>query len=238
MEFQTFCKEGTDTDLYNYFKEYGKKFYMDLGISEDHLRFHDHEKLAFYAKAACDIEYKFPFGWGEINGTHNRTNYDLTRHQEFSGVKQEYLDPETNEKFVPYIIESTYGLDRTVLSILFESYNEETLPNGEIREVLKLHPFLAPYKVSILPLIKKNHSEKAIELYNELAKHFMTSYDEAGNIGKRYRRQDIIGTPFCITIDDETLNNNTVTVRDRDTMEQVTIKVDYILDYISKRITF
>jgi glycyl-tRNA synthetase len=238
MEFQTFCKEGTDTELYDYFKEYGKKFYMDLGLMEDHLRFHDHEKLAHYAKAACDIEYKFPFGWGEINGTHNRTNFDLTRHQEYSGKSQEYLDPETNEKFIPYIIESTYGLDRTVLALLFESYNEEELPNGEVREVLKLHPFIAPYKVSVLPLIKKNHSDKAMEIYNELSKHFMTSYDEAGNIGKRYRRADVIGTPFCITIDDETLNNNTVTVRDRDTMEQVTIKVDEIVYYITDKIKF
>jgi glycyl-tRNA synthetase len=238
MEFQTFCKEGADIGLYDYFKEYGKKFYMDLGIKEDNLRYHDHEKLVFYAKAASDIEYKFPFGWGEINGTHNRTNYDLTRHQEYSGVKQDYLDPETNEKFIPYIVESTYGVGRSVLAIIFEAYNEETLPNGEIREVLKLHPFLAPYKVSVLPLIKKNHSDKAIEIFNELSKHFMVSYDEAGNIGKRYRRQDVIGTPFCITVDDETINNGTVTVRDRDTMEQVTIKIDEINDYVSSRINF
>jgi glycyl-tRNA synthetase len=238
MEFQTFCKEGTDSELYEYFKEYGKKFYMDLGIKEENLRFHDHEKLAFYAKAACDIEYKFPFGWGEINGTHNRTNYDLSRHQEYSGKSQEYLDPETNEKFIPYIIESTYGLDRTVLALLFESYREEVLSNGETREVLSLSPYLAPYKVCVLPLIKKNHSDKAMDLYNDLSKHFMTSYDEAGNIGKRYRRADVIGTPFCITIDDETINNNTVTIRDRDTMEQITIKVDEIVEYVNKRITF
>ncbi len=238
MEFQTFCKEGADSELYEYFKEYGKKFYMDLGIKEENLRFHDHEKLAHYAKAACDIEYNFPFGWGEINGTHNRTNFDLTRHQEYSGKSQEYLDPETNEKFIPYIIESTYGLDRTVLALLFEAYKEEVLSNGETREVLSLSPYLAPYKVCVLPLIKKNHSDKAMEIYNNLSKHFMTSYDEAGNIGKRYRRADVIGTPFCITIDDETINNNTVTVRDRDTMEQITIKVDEIVEYVSKRITF
>ena len=212
MEFQTFCKEGTDTEMYNYFKEYGKKFYMDLGIKEENLRYHDHEKLAHYAKSACDIEYNFPFGWGEINGTHNRTNYDLTRHTEYSGIKQEYLDPETNEKFIPYIVESTYGLDRSVLAFLFEAYNKETLEDGTEREVLKLHPFLAPYKVTVLPLVKKMHAEKAKEISDMLSKNFMTCYDESGSIGKRYRRSDVIGTPFCITVDDETLNNNTVTI--------------------------
>ena len=238
MEFQTFCKEGTDSDLYNYFKEYGKKFYMDLGIKESNLRFHDHEKLAHYAKEACDIEYNFPFGWGEINGTHNRTNYDLTRHTEYSGIKQEYLDPETNEKYIPYIIESTYGLDRSVLAFLFEAYNKETLEDGTEREVLKLHPYLAPYKVTVLPLVKKVHSEKAKEIYTMLSKNFMTSYDDSSSIGKRYRRGDAIGTPFCITIDDDTLNNNTVTIRDRDTMEQIVIKVDDIVSYVNDRIKF
>ena len=238
MEYQTFCKEGTDQELYEYFKEYGKKFYMDLGLPEDKLRFHDHEKLAHYAKAACDIEYLFPFGWGEINGTHNRTDYDLSRHQEYSGESQMYLDPVTNEKYIPYIIESTYGLDRTVLALLFESYRNETLADGNSREVLKISPYLAPYKVCVLPLIKKNHSEKANEIYSMLSKHFMTSYDEAGNIGKRYRRNDAIGTPFCVTIDDETLNNNTVTLRDRDTMEQITLNVDDIVSYVEERIKF
>ncbi len=238
MEFQTFCKEGNDTELYEYFKEYGKKFYMDLGIPSEDLRFHDHEKLAHYAKAACDIEYKFPFGWGEINGTHNRTNFDLTRHQQYSGKSMEYLDPETNEKFIPFIIESTYGLDRTVLALLFNAYHIDTLEDGTTREVLSIHPFLAPYKVAVFPLVKKFHSEKATEIYNKLSKTFMTTYDEAGNIGKRYRRQDVIGTPFCITVDDETINNNTVTIRDRDTMEQITLSVDEIEDYIAKRIKF
>ena len=238
MEYQTFCKKGTDMELYDYFKNYGKKFYMDLGIPEEDLRFHDHEKLAHYAKAACDIEYKFPFGWGEINGTHNRTDFDLTRHQEYSGVSQEYLDPETNEKFIPYIIESTYGLDRTVLAILFHAYNIETLENGEDREVLKLHPYLAPYKVCVLPLVKKYHKEKAQEIYEKLSKEFMTTYDESGSIGKRYRRQDAIGTPYCITIDEDTINNNTVTLRNRDTMEQIKLDVSEIVDYISSKIKF
>ena len=237
MEYQTFCKEGEDSDLYNYFKEYGKKFYIDLGIDENKLRFHDHEKLVFYAKEACDIEYKFPFGWGEINGTHNRTNYDLTKHTEYSGVKQEYLDPETNEKYIPYVIESTYGLDRTFLALLFDAYHEESIDNGT-REVLKLHPALAPYKVTVLPLIKKYHSEKAKEIYKELSKEFMTSYDEAGSIGKRYRRGDIIGTPFTLTVDDNTLENGIVTLRDRDTMNQITLKIDEVKDYVNERIKF
>ena len=238
MEYQTFCKEGMDSELYQYFKEYGKKFYMDLGIPEDKLRFHDHEKLAHYAKEACDIEYLFPFGWGEINGTHNRTNYDLSRHQEYSKVSQEYFDPETNEKYIPYIIESTYGLDRSVLALLFNAYREENLEDGTTREVLGLHPYLAPYKIAVLPLVKKYHTEKATEIYQLLSKTFMTTYDEAGNIGKRYRRQDVIGTPYCITIDDDTLNNGTVTVRDRDTMEQITLKIEEVIPYIQKKIQF
>ena len=238
MEYQTFCKKGMDEELYNYFKEYGKKFFMDLGLSEDKLRYHDHEKLAHYAKAACDIEYNFPvFGWGEINGTHNRTDFDLTRHTEYSGVKQEYLDPETNEKYIPYVIESTYGVDRTVLAVLFEAYHEEELEN-ETREVLKLSPYLAPYKVTVLPLIKKIHSDKAKEVYQELSKHFMTTYDESGTIGKRYRRSDAIGTPFSVTIDDDTLNNNTVTIRDRDTMKQEVIKLDELVKYVENKIKF
>ena len=237
MEYQTFCKEGNDEELYEYFKEYGKKFYMDLGIPSEKLRYHDHEKLAHYAKSACDIEYLFPFGWGEVNGTHNRTNYDLSRHQEYSGVKQEYIDPDTNERYIPYIIESTYGLDRTVLAILFNSYEIEQLEN-DTREVMKFHPYLAPYKCCVLPLVKKYHNEKAMEIYKELSSSFMTSYDESGSIGKRYRRQDAIGTPFCITIDDETINNGTVTIRDRDTMEQVTLKLEDVKSYIEERIMF
>ena len=238
MEYQTFCHEGEDIKLYEYFKEYGKKFYMDLGIPEDKLRFHDHEKLAHYAKAACDIEYLFPFGWGEINGTHNRTDFDLKRHQEYSGQSMMYLDPTTNEKYIPYIIESTYGLDRTVLALLFNAYQKEELQDGTTREVLKLKPFLAPYKVAVFPLIKKNHSEKAMEIYQELTKHFMTSFDETGNIGKRYRRADAIGTPFCITVDDNTLNNNVVTIRLRDTMEQIILPLEEVVSYVEDKIKF
>ncbi len=238
MEYQTFCKKGTDSELYQYFKEYAKKYFMDLGLPEAKLRYHDHEKLAHYAKEACDIEYEFNFGWGEINGTHNRTDYDLSRHQEYSTESQAYLDPDTNEKYIPYIIESTVGCDRLVLAILDQCYEEETLADGTTREVMHFHPFLAPYKVAVLPLVKKFHSEKATEIYTMLSKHFMTSYDEAGNIGKRYRRQDAIGTPFAITIDDETINNNTVTLRFRDTMEQITLPLDEVVDYIKEKITF
>ena len=237
MEYQTFCKEENDSEIYNYFKKYALDFYKDLGIKEENLRYHDHEKLAHYAKEACDIEYKFPFGWGEINGTHNRTNFDLKRHMEYSGVSQEYLDPETNEKYIPYVIESTCGLDRTVLALIFDSLCEEQLEN-DTRLVLKLHPFLAPYKVSVLPLVKKYHSEKAKEIYAKLNKYFMTSYDEAGSIGKRYRRNDAAGTVFSLTVDDNTLENNTVTLRDRDTMKQVTLNLEEVVPYIEERIKF
>ena len=238
MEYQTFCKEGIDSDLYNYFKEYAKIFVTDLGLPEEKLRFHDHDKLAHYAKEACDIEYQFCFGWGEINGTHNRTDYDLSRHQEYSGKSMEYLDPETNEKYIPYIVESTIGADRLTLALLDSAYKEETLEDGSVREVMSFHPAIAPYKVAVLPLVKKHHSEKASEIYEMLSKEFMCTYDETGNIGKRYRRQDIAGTPYCITIDDETINNGTVTIRDRDTMDQITLKLEEVPDYIKDKIKF
>ena len=237
MEYQTFCKEGNDEEIYNYFKDYGKKYYMSLGIPEEKLRFHDHEKLAHYAKAACDIEFLFPFGWGEVNGTHNRTNFDLSRHQEYSGQKQEYLDPETNERYIPYVIESTYGLDRTVLALLCNSYEEQELDDGDTRVVLHLNPVIAPYKVAVLPLSKKL-SDKAKEIYANLSKKFMCDYDEAGSIGKRYRREDEIGTPFCITVDFDTLEDNKVTIRDRDTMEQVRIEIDKVNDWINEKLEF
>ena len=236
MEYQTFCKEGTDSELYNFFKKYAKDFFLSLGIPEDKMRYHDHEKLAHYAKEACDIEYKYTFGWGELNGTHNRTDFDLGNHQKYSGVSQEYLDPETNEKFIPYIIESTVGCDRLVLAILDNAYTIEELEDGDTREVLRLIPKLAPYKATILPLVKKYHSEKAFELYEKLAHDFMVSYDETGSIGKRYRRSDAVGTPFAITIDDETINNGTVTIRNRDTMEQEVVKVEDIKDYLNDNI--
>ena len=238
MEFQNFCKPGADLELYEKYKKIAWDFYARIGIDTNKLRYHDHEKLVFYAKAACDIEYKFPFGWGELNGTHDRTDYDLAKHQEYSGQSMLYTDPETNEKYIPYIVESTVGLDRAVLCTLLDGYNEEQLEDGSTRELLKIKPYLAPYKVAILPLIKKNHSVKANELFDMLSKKFSTSYDESGNIGKRYRRQDAIGTPFCVTVDDETINNNTVTVRDRDTMKQEVVKIDELCEFITKKIDF
>lgn len=238
MEHQFFCKEGTDEEYYEFYKNFGKQFFIDLGLEEDHLRFKDHEKLAHYAKAACDIEYLFNFGWGEINGTHNRTNFDLNNHQNVSKRSMEYLDPETNEKYIPFVVEASYGCDRIVLAVLDEAYDCEELENGEIREVMRFKPALAPYKVAVLPLVKKYHSEKAMEIYRQLSKYFMTTYDEAGNIGKRYRRQDIIGTPFAITIDDNTINNETVTIRNRDTMEQITLSIDEVVKYVEEKIRF
>ena len=236
MEFQTFCKPGEDSPLYDYYKEYGKKFFMSLGLPEDHLRYHDHEKLAHYAKAACDIEYLFPFGWGEVNGTHNRTDFDLKRHQEYSGQKMEYLDPYTNERYVPYIIESTYGLDRTLLAVMCEAYDEEVVDEAknDVRVVLHLHPAIAPIKAAILPLSKKL-SEKAAELYDSLSDHFMVDFDDAGSIGKRYRRQDEVGTPFCITYDFDSETDGCVTVRERDSMEQIRLPISEVAAYISER---
>jgi len=238
MEYQVFCKEGNDEKLYDHYKQYGIDFYRFLGINESHLRFHDHEKLAHYAKAACDIEYAFPFGWGEINGTHNRTDYDLRRHQEYSGKNLTYFDEQANERFIPYIVESTYGVGRSFLALLFESLEEETLVNNDKRLVLKLKPFLAPYKVNVLPLTKKNHSNKAIEVYSMLRKRFMTSYDDAGSIGKRYRRGDAIGTPFAVTIDNHTLERNIVTLRDRDSMKQIEMPVDKLVSYLDEKVSY
>ena len=235
MEFQTFCKEGSDSELYQYFKEYGMDFFKSLGLPSEKLRFHNHDKLAHYAKEACDIEYLFPFGWGEINGTHNRTNFDLTRHQEYSGKAMEYFDETTKEKYIPYIIESTYGLDRIVLALLFEGLHEEQISDTDSRIVFNIKPTLAPIKINILPLIKKRHAEKARELYAMLTKYCMVQYDESGSIGKRYRRGDAIGIPYAITVDDTTLLKETVTVRDRDTMEQCVIPVSELITFLAEK---
>lgn len=237
MEHQWFCKEGTDSEYYNEFKQKAWKFLVDLGFSEEHLRFKDHDKLAHYAKQACDIQYLFPMGWSELNGIHNRTNYDLTRHQEYSGKTMTYVDPVTNERYIPYVIEYSIGADRLMLAVLSEAYDEETLEGGDVRNVLHLHPVLAAYKAAVLPL-QKNLSDKAQEIYKKLCKKFPVTYDAAGSIGKRYRRQDEIGTPYCITIDFDTLEDNTVTVRDRDTMEQIRIPVDELTAYIDKSLEF
>lgn len=235
MEYQTFCKEGDDSTLYRYFKNYGKEFFEFLGLPSEKLRFHDHEKLAHYAKEACDIEYLFPFGWGEINGTHNRTDFDLSRHQEYSGKSMEYFDEASREKYIPYIIESTYGLDRIVLAVLSEGLHEETIHENETRIVLRIAPFLAPIKATILPLIKKRHTEQAMEICRNLRRHFMVQYDDSGSIGKRYRRGDAIGVPFAITVDDDTMEKGTVTVRERDTMQQSTIPVEELILFLEKR---
>ena len=239
MELEFFCKPGTDLEWFEYYKRYCLDFLKSLGIKDENLRYRDHEKdeLVFYSAATTDIEYNYPMGWGELWGVADRTNYDLSVHEKHSKTELKYLDPETNEKYIPYVIEPSVGVDRLLLAILADSYTLEELEN-DTREVLKLHPALAPYKVAVLPLAKKYHGEKANEVFDILSKNFMTSYDEAGSIGKRYRRCDAIGTPFAITVDDETINNNTVTVRDRDTMEQITLKLDEVVDYINEKIKF
>ena len=238
MELQKFCKDENSMDIFADYKARALEFVKDMGLDPEKLRYHDHDKLAHYAKAACDIQYKFPIGWEELNGIHHRGTWDLSRHSEFSGKPLEYLDPDTNEKFIPTIIEYSIGADRLTLALMCEAYEEETLEDGSTREVMHFIPAIAPYKAAILPLIKKNHSEKALEVYKDLSKYFMCAYDDTANIGKRYRREDVIGTPFSITIDDETLNNNTVTIRDRDTMKQITLPLDEVKDYIEKKIQF
>ena len=240
MELEFFCKPGTELEWFHHYKEYCKNFLITLGLKEENLRLRDHskEELSFYSNATTDIEYKYPFGWGELWGIASRTNYDLSQHQKHSNVNMEYTDPETNEKYIPYVIEPSVGVERILLAILSEAYKEETLKDGTTREIMSFHPYLAPYKIAVLPLVKKFHSEKAKELFVSLSKHFMCTYDETGNIGKRYRRADVIGTPFSITIDDETLKNNTVTIRNRDTMIQETIKIENIKEYVENKIEF
>lgn len=236
MEMEFFCKPGTDLEWFGYWKNACLDFLKDLGLKKENLRYRDHEKeeLSFYSKATTDIEYRYPFGWGELWGIADRTDYDLGVHMEHSKEDLRYLDPETNEKYLPYVVEPAVGLDRMVLAVLSDSFTKEMLDTDE-RLVLKLNPILAPYKVAILPLIKKHHAELAMEIYGELSSSFMCSYDESGSIGKRYRRSDAIGTPFCITIDDETLKNGTVTIRDRDTTEQITINKKELKNYILER---
>ena len=237
MEHQWFCKEGTDTQYYEEFKKKAWDFLVDLGFDPEHLRYKDHDKLAHYAKSACDIQYLFPIGWSELNGIHNRTDYDLSRHSQFSGKSMEYLDPTTNEKYVPYVIEYSIGADRLMLAVLTEAYDEEQLEGGDTRVVMHFHPAIAAYKVAVLPL-QKSLSEKARELYRKLSKAFMCTYDEAGSIGKRYRRQDEIGTPYCVTVDFDTMTDGTVTLRDRDSMEQIRIPMDDVEKYVEERIRF
>lgn len=237
MELEFFCEPGTDMEWFNYWRSYCKNWLLYMGIKEENIRLRDHskEELCFYSKATTDFEYKFPFGWGELWGVADRTDYDLTQHANESKQALDYLDPVTNKKYVPYVIEPSLGVDRMFLTVLCDAYNEEELDGGDTRVVLKLKPALAPYKVAVLPLSKKL-SEKADEVYSNLIKHFSCTYDEAGSIGKRYRRQDEIGTPLCVTIDFDTLETGMVTIRDRDTMKQDLVKIDDIVDYVNKKI--
>ena len=251
MELEFFCKPGTDLDWFYFWKDYCKNWLLSLGIKEENLRLRAHEpaELAFYSRATTDIEYAFPFtDWGELWGIADRTNYDLSRHQEASGKSLEYFDPETNEHYIPYVIEPSLGVERSFLAFLCDAYDEEVLGqdkngNDDIRTVLRLHPALAPYKAAVLPLSKKL-ADKGREIQQELSKYFMVDYDDAGSIGKRYRREDEIGTPLCITVDFETVGDeNTpadhcVTVRDRDTMEQVRIPISELRSYIEKKLEF
>ena len=239
MELEFFCKPGTDLEWFKYWKDYCENWLLSLGMKKENIRLRDHskEELVFYSKATTDIEYAFPFGWGELWGVADRTDYDLKKHQEHSKEDMAYLDPETNEKYVPYCIEPSLGCDRVALAFLCNAYDEEEIAEGDVRTVLHLHPALAPYKVAVLPLSKKL-SEKAEEVYSKLSKKFMCDYDEAGSIGKRYRREDEIGTPYCVTIDFDTLEDNCVTIRDRDTMEQVRVKIDELENWLEEKIEF
>ncbi|MBQ2237257.1 MAG: glycine--tRNA ligase [Clostridia bacterium] len=239
MELEFFCKPGTDLEWFDYWRSYCHKWLTDLGVKDENLRLRDHDKdeLCFYSKATTDFEYLFPFGWGELWGVADRTDYDLTQHANHSGEPMEYFDPETNEKYIPYVIEPSLGADRVTLALLCEAYDEELDEKGDTRVVMHFHPAIAPFKAAILPLSKKL-SEKATEVYSELSKYFMVDFDEAGSIGKRYRRQDEIGTPVCITYDFDSLEDGCVTVRDRDTMEQQRIKIEDLKSYIEKVIEF
>lgn len=239
MELEFFCKPGTDMEWFEYWRAFCKNWLLSLGMKEEKIRLRDHspEELCFYSKGTTDIEFAFPFGWGELWGIADRTDYDLKQHAKYSGEDFTYLDQETGEKFVPYCVEPSLGCDRVTLAFLCNAYEEQEIAEGDVRTVLHLHPALAPYKVAVLPLSKKL-SEKAEEVYAKLSKNFMCDYDEAGSIGKRYRREDEIGTPYCVTIDFDTLEDECVTIRDRDTMEQVRVKIDELESYIQDKIAW
>ncbi len=239
MELEFFCEPGTDLEWFDYWRSYCKNFLLSIGIREENLRMRDHdpEELVFYSKATTDFEFKFPFGWGELWGVADRTDYDLTQHQNASGKDLTYYNPERNERYIPYVIEPSLGVERTVLCVLCNAYEEQTLENNDVRTVLHLHPALAPFKAAVLPLSKKL-SEGASEVYGMLSKYFNVDFDETGSIGKRYRREDEIGTPLCITYDFDSVEDRCVTVRDRDTMEQVRIPIDELKAYIEAKIDF
>ncbi len=239
MELEFFCKPGTDLEWYGYWREFCHAFLLSLGMKEENIRLREHQKeeLSHYSKGTTDIEFLFPFGWGELWGIADRTDYDLKAHAAESGENFEYLDPNTGEKYVPYCIEPSLGAGRVALAFLCNAYDEESLEGGDVRTVLHLHPALAPYKAAVLPLSKKL-SEKALQIYERLAKVAMVDYDETGSIGKRYRREDEIGTPLCITIDFDTETDGCVTVRDRDTMKQERIPIDSLTDYLNRMLSF
>ena len=239
MELEFFCKPGTDLEWFEYWRGFCRDFLYSLGIKEENLRLRDHsaEELCFYSKATTDFEYLFPFGWGELWGVADRTDYDLTQHQTVSGKSMEYFDPTDNSRYIPYVIEPSLGVERLFLTIVTEAYDEEEVGENDTRVVLRLHPFLAPFKAAVLPLSKKL-SEQAEKVADELSKHFMVDFDDAGSIGKRYRRQDEIGTPFSICYDFDSLEDGCVTVRDRDTMEQVRLPIAELVSYIEEKLKF
>ena len=239
MELEFFCEPDTDLEWFSYWRSFCKNWLLSLGMKEENLRLRDHdpEELCFYSKATTDFEFMFPFGWGELWGVADRTDYDLTQHQNTSGKDLTYFDPDKNTRYIPYVVEPSLGVERSFLAFLTEAYDEETLEGGDVRTVLHFHPALAPFKAAVLPLSKKL-GDKAMEIHNNLAKHFPVDYDETGSIGKRYRREDEIGTPFCITYDFDSENDGCVTVRDRDTMEQVRIKTDDLVSYIEEKLEF
>ena len=239
MELEFFCQPGTDLEWFAYWRSFCKNWLLSLGMTEEHLRLRDHdpEELCFYSKATTDFEFLFPFGWGELWGVADRTDYDLTQHQNTSGKDLTYFDPDKNERYIPYVIEPSLGVERSFLAFLCDAYDEEEIGEGDVRTVLHLHPALAPFKAAVLPLSKKL-SDKAVEIHNELAKYFPTDFDETGSIGKRYRREDEIGTPFCITYDFDSETDGCVTVRDRDTMQQERIKIADLRSYIEKKLEF
>ena len=238
MEMQFFCKPGTEMEWFNSWKSQRMKWHQALGFGADKYRFHDHDKLAHYANAATDVEFLMPFGFKEVEGIHSRTNFDLSQHESFSGKNIKYFDPETNENYVPYVVETSIGVDRMFLSVMCASYTEEQLENGESRVVLKLPAALAPVKLAVLPLVKKDGlPEKAREIVNDLKFHFNTIYEEKDSIGKRYRRQDAVGTPYCVTVDHETLTDNCVTLRNRDTMQQERVPVSELRNIIEDRVS-
>lgn len=239
MELEFFCKPGTDLEWFEYWRSFCYNWLINLGIKEEDIRARDHDKeeLSFYSKATTDLEFKFPFGWGELWGIADRTDYDLTQHQEFSGQDMTYFDDETGEKYIPYVIEPSLGADRVTLAFLCAAYDEEEIGEGDVRTVMHFHPAIAPVKIGVLPLSKKLN-DKALEIYDELSKKYYCEFDDRGNIGKRYRRQDEIGTPYCVTYDFDSVEDGAVTVRDRDTMEQERIKIEDLKDYFAEKFNY